>query len=340
MHIPDNYLSPAACAVMGAAMAPVWMIAVHKVRKEVPKAGVPLLGIGAAFSFLLMMFNIPLPGGTTGHAVGGTLLAVALGPWSACLSMTIALLLQALMFGDGGILSFAANSFNMAFVVPFLGSFIFRVIRDVSKTKSGEIAGLAVGSYIGLSMAALCTAVELGVQPLLFRNAAGMPLYFPYPLSVSIPAIVVPHLAVAGIAEAVFTVAIFAFVRRVSPDTISGGPKTRFPRVYVILAALICLTPLGLLASGPAWGEWRIGEIAATVSAGKVLGYVPQGMQTGFNLRSLFPAYTVKGAPGVIGSIVSAIAGTAGLIIAFKLISLAARKKGWRKAPSPPSNIP
>ena len=79
MHIPDNYLSPATCAVMGAAMVPVWTLAVRKVT-EVEKARIPLLGIGAAFSFLIMMFNVPVPGGTTAHAVGGTLLAVCSAP--------------------------------------------------------------------------------------------------------------------------------------------------------------------------------------------------------------------------------------------------------------------
>ena len=120
MHIPDNYLSPATCLVMGAAMLPVWIVAVKKVKNEGSKVNMPMLGIGAAFVFLLMMFNVPLPGGTTGHAVGGTLVAILLGPYAACIAITVALLIQALLFGDGGILAFAANCFNMAFVLPFL----------------------------------------------------------------------------------------------------------------------------------------------------------------------------------------------------------------------------
>ena len=79
MHIPENYLSPSTCAVMTAAMLPVWGYSINKVRTEIPKAKMPLLGIGAAFSFLGMMFNVPLPGGTTGHAVGGTLIAILTG---------------------------------------------------------------------------------------------------------------------------------------------------------------------------------------------------------------------------------------------------------------------
>ena len=79
MHIPENYLSPSTCAVMAAAMVPVWTYSVKKVKEEIPKVKMPLLGIGAAFSFLGMMFNIPLPGGTTGHAVGGTLICDSYG---------------------------------------------------------------------------------------------------------------------------------------------------------------------------------------------------------------------------------------------------------------------
>ena len=122
MHIPENYLSPATCGVMGAAMVPVWAHAVKKVNEELPKDKIPLLGVGAAFSFLGMMFNVPLVGGTTGHAVGGTLIALLFGPNAACIAVSIALLLQAIIFGDGGILAFGANCFNMAFVLPYVRS--------------------------------------------------------------------------------------------------------------------------------------------------------------------------------------------------------------------------
>ena len=165
MHIPDNYLSPATCGVLAAAMVPVWTLAVHHVRKDLPKEKVPMLGIGAAFSFLIMMFNVPVPGGTTAHAVGGTLIAVLLGPWAAAIAVSVALLIQALLFGDGGILSFGANTFNMAFVIPFLGYFIYKFIKDRVKTRTGEYIGLAIGSYLAINMAAFCAAIELAYSP-------------------------------------------------------------------------------------------------------------------------------------------------------------------------------
>lgn len=73
------------------------------------------------------MFNLPIPGGTTAHAVGGTLLAVLIGPWAACLALTVTLLLQALLFGDGGILAFGANALNMAVIMPFVGYACYRL---------------------------------------------------------------------------------------------------------------------------------------------------------------------------------------------------------------------
>ena len=330
MHIPDNYLSPATCAVMGAVMVPVWTLAVRHVRKYLPKEKMPMLGIGAAFSFLIMMFNVPVPGGTTAHAVGGTLIAVLLGPWAATIAVSVALLIQALLFGDGGILSFGANTFNMAFVIPFLGYFIYKFIKDRVKTRTGEYIGLAIGSYLAINMAAFCAAIEFGLQPLLFRDAAGLPMYCPYPLAVSIPAMLIPHLAVAGVAEAAFTVAIVAFVKRVSPGTIFEGSTTRTKPLFALLVGLICLSPLGLLAAGTAWGEWGPDEINKVVNGGQSLGFVPAGMKGGFGFEALMQDYGVKGLPDVVGYILSAIAGAAILVIVFKLLGVL-RKSGQPK---------
>ncbi len=319
MHIPENFISPSTCAVMGAAMIPVWTAAVKKVKKEVSKEKLPLIGIGAAFSFIIMMFNVPLPGGSTGHAVGGTLLAILLGPWSACISVTTALLIQALMFGDGGVLAFGANCFNMAFVLPFTGYFIYKFIRNSIKSDKGEYFGIILGSYIGLNFAALFTAIEFGIQPLLFKGSAGLPLYFPYDVSVTLPAMLIPHLLVAGIVEAAFTIAVYMFVKKVSPGTIYEGKQAKFKPLYSIIIGLICLAPIGLLASGTAWGEWGIDEIKNVISGGKALGFVPEGIKNGFSFESIMPDYSVNGFSEIAGYILAACAGVAVLIIIFKI---------------------
>jgi cobalt/nickel transport system permease protein len=326
MHIPDNYLSPQTYAVMGLAMIPVWSVAVKRVKKEITKEKMPQIGIGAAFSFLIMMFNVPLPGGTSGHAVGGTLLAILLGPFAACIAITVALLIQALIFGDGGLLAFGANCFNMAFILPFVGYFIYKFFKDHTKSEKGEYIGIVLGSYFGINIAALFAAIEFGIQPLLFKDASGHALYSPFPLSISIPYMTIPHLLFVGVIEVVFTVSIITFIKKVSPETIYKGEKQKINPIYGLIFGLICLSPVGLLATGTAWGEWGLKDIKNVVINGKPLGYIPQGMKDGFNFTALMSNYSLKGLPDFVGYIISSVAGVAILIILFKIIGTFKKK--------------
>jgi hypothetical protein len=125
---------------------------------------------------------------------------------------------QALLFGDGGVLALGANCFNMAFILPMVGHAIYSAIKERVEGEKGELIGAAVGSYVAINCAALAAAVEFGIQPLLFTNAAGEALYCPYPLAVSIPAMMVGHLTIWGAAEVVFTCGILAFLHAVAPD--------------------------------------------------------------------------------------------------------------------------
>ena len=324
MHIPENYLSPETCAVLGAAMLPVWTMALKKAKDTVPKEKMSLLGVAAAFSFLGMMFNLPLPGGTTGHAVGGVLIAVLFGPWAACLAVSVALFIQALFFGDGGLLAFGANCFNMAFVMPFGGYFLYKILRKTF----GEYVAAGIGAYVGINLAAFCAAVEFGLQPLLFTDEAGLALYCPYPLSISIPAMMIGHLTLFGLAEIMFTVLVLSYLHKTSPALfVADAGKTASAKpIYALAAALIVLTPLGLLAEGTAWGEWGVDEIAELTEGGSVLGYTPSGMENGFELSVLFPDYAIAGLPEWFGYILSAIIGTALLVLLFKLMRVTVAK--------------
>src|SRR5205085_12346752 len=114
MHIPDGYLSPATCATLYTGAAPFWWVALRRMKRGLNTHMVPMLSVFAAFSFIIMMFNLPLPGGTTGHAIGVGIAAIVLGPWAAMIAVSVALLIQAVFFGDGGITTFGANCFNMA----------------------------------------------------------------------------------------------------------------------------------------------------------------------------------------------------------------------------------
>jgi len=227
-------------------------------------------------------------------------------------------MVQALFFGDGGILAFGANCFNMAVVMPFLGYYIYRWISGRSELISlRRPIGAAVAGYVALTIAALFTAVEFGLQPHLFKAADGTPLYGPYGLSVAIPAMMGPHLLVASVVEALVTGSIVAYLQRANQPLLMlttelpakareravASPRTRM--LWMGLAILILLAPLGLLAPGTAWGEWG-GEELRELG----LGFIPEGLK---RLGGIWPApipdYEVLGLNANLGYILSAVVG-------------------------------
>lgn len=314
MHIPDNYLSPSTCATFGAVMVPVWRRASLKVKAEITRQKMPLLGVAAAFSFLIMMFNIPLPGGTTGHAVGGALVAILLGPYAAVFAITIALAIQALFFGDGGLLALGVNCFNMAFIMPFTAFYLFKLSTKLFRSERGEYIGAFLGGYISVNMAALFTAIEFGIQPLIFKDSSGLPLYSPYDLAISIPAMMLPHLLVVGILEGIITVGVYSYIKKASPNAIYSGKVGKIKFIYIIIGSLILATPLGLLATGTAWGEWGTEEIR------NLIGFVPKGMEEGFQFNSPIPDYSLEFLNEYLGYILSALVGVIIILMIFKVL--------------------
>ena len=280
MHIPEGYISPQTCAVMYAASAPFWFVATQRLKRLLTTRLVPLVSIVAAFSFVIMMFNFPVFGGTTSHAVGIGIGAATLGPWASIIALSVALILQALFFGDGGILAIGANCFNIAIAGSLTASGVYRLLagRAALTAPRRALAG-AAGGYVGVNIAALLTAVEVGIQPALFQDASGAPLYAFYPLSVAIPAMMLTHLTLVGAAEALITGGVITYLQRTDPTLLRAGapgadaigadapaPGTRRGRWTPLLIgflALALLSPLGLLASGSAWGEWGTDEIVA-----------------------------------------------------------------------------
>ncbi len=268
MHIPDGYLSPATCTALYAASTPFWYAAMQRVKKALHTRLVPLLSLFAAFSFVIMMFNLPLPGGTTGHAVGIGLAAVVLGPWAAMLAVSVALIVQALFFGDGGITAIGANCFNMAIVGALVAYAAYRLIAGRSPlTSTRRVVAAGIAGYLAVNVSALLAAIEFGIQPMLYHTAAGAPLYCPYPLSVAVPAMMLGHLTIAGFAEAVVSAGVVAFLQRSEISLLkttapfAGQPPSNaglraLRPLWGALAVLLVLTPLGILAAGSAWGEW------------------------------------------------------------------------------------
>lgn len=221
MHIPDGYLGPTTFVLMYLIMIPIWLYAGYWVQKSLRSRQVPYLALAAAFSFVIMMFNVPIPGGSSGHAVGSALVGIVLGPWTAVVTTSVALLIQCLIFGDGGVTAFGANCFNMGTVIPFVGYYVYKLIsRDTPITSNVRILAAAVGGYLGLSVAAGVAGFEMGIQPILEHTAAGVPLYMPYGLNVTVPAMLIGHMAFFSIVEAIVTALAFAYIARSSPEII------------------------------------------------------------------------------------------------------------------------
>ncbi len=335
MHIPDGYLSPATAAAMYAATAPFWLRATQKVKKLLTGRSVPLIALFSALSFVIMMFNVPLPGGTSGHAVGATLAAIVLGPWAATLALSIALIIQAVFFGDGGILAIGANVFNMGVTMSFVGYFVYRWLSGGSAVTARRRAIAAgVAGYIAINVAALLTGIELGIQPLFFRDAAGHALYFPYGLQVAIPAMLIGHLTIAGAVEGLVTGLVVAWLQRTNPQMLeaesgAGATTSRGVRLaWGAILGLIVLTPIGLLAPGTAWGEWSRGELE---NLG--LGYIPAGFDRWSNLWSApLPRYNLpelnNPTLAYLFSAVLGVALTVGIILALAwLVERIARRQ-------------
>ena len=219
MHIPDGYLGPQTYGLLYGVMVPLWALASKIVRRSLQQRQVPFLALGAAFSFVVMLFNIPIPGGSTGHAVGGTIVAILLGPWAALIAISIALVIQAFLFGDGGITAIGANCFNIAFVMPMVGYLVYRLLSQGARaTSRRRWMAAAVAGYVGLNAAAVTTAVMFGLQPLLARGPDGRPLYFPYPLEVALPVMAGQHLFFFGFVEAVLTGLLVIYFQRSDPS--------------------------------------------------------------------------------------------------------------------------
>ncbi len=346
MHIPDGYLSPTTCAVLTAAMVPVWAVAARRTQRVVKSRYAPLMAVGAAYSFLVMMFNLPIPDGTTAHGVGAVLIAILLGRWAAVISVSVALLIQAMFFGDGGVLTFGANAFNMAFVMPFVGYAVYRVLTsNTSLTSSRRAVSAGVAAYVGLNVGALVAAVEFGLQPTLFHTADGTPLYAPFDLSQTIPAMAFAHLTVAGFVEFALTVGVIAYLQRANLPLMRlnhAGVATTDAELerrpvswrwaFYGLGAMVLLSPLGLLAPGGAFGE----DAPADLDLGKYgLGAVPQGLNdySGWWSHTLLDGYGFSdGSNERLGYVVSAVIGAVavGLAIALLilLIRLVARYRG------------
>jgi cobalt/nickel transport system permease protein len=279
------------------------------------------------------------------------------------LCLSVALLIQALFFGDGGITTLGANCFNMAIVGSLVAHMIYRLVAGRSVlTSSQRVMAAALAGYAAINASALLAACELGIQPLLFKDAGGAPLYAPYSLHIAIPAMMIGHLTLAGLAEFFVSGGVVAYLQRTdasllqhsfsgnaeeyASQQLSGTNPGLIRRLVLRLALLMLLTPLGILAAGSAWGEWSgrdfsnpemRGKIAAVSGNVALPARQPQGLE---RLSSLWSAPFPQYAPGFVrrpafGYVMSATFG-GGLIMGCFLLAgwiFARRESGLSKGP-------
>ncbi|MGB9600851.1 MAG: energy-coupling factor ABC transporter permease [Myxococcota bacterium] len=213
MHIPDGFISPKVYIPAYAISTGLWAYSAARLKKVLSYETLPFLSATTAFSFVLMMVVVPLPGGTTAHALGIGPLAILFGPNIAFLCISLVLLLQALFFGNGGITTLPIN----ALAIGFAGSYSLYYIYNLLK-KYQKIA-IIVSSIFAVLLAALLLAVVLGIQPLIATDESGKPLFFPFGLKVTLPAMLVPHIFV-GVAEALLTLIAVSVIKRFDRERI------------------------------------------------------------------------------------------------------------------------
>lgn len=206
MHIPDGFLSVPVMGVTWILSIALLTIALKKVEADYQDRAVPLMGVCAAFIFAAQMINFPIPGGTSGHLLGGTLAGVLLGPWAGSLVISIVFVVQGLIFQDGGIAAMGANIFNMGLVGTFGGYYLFRTIRNIlgRHRLRGLLIATTIASWCSVVIAATLTAFQLAISGTV-------------PLSLGLIAIVGWHMMI-GIGEALVTVSTVTFIWRSRPD--------------------------------------------------------------------------------------------------------------------------
>jgi cobalt/nickel transport system permease protein len=339
MHIPDGYLSPQTYLVLDAAIIPIWVVAARKVKRTLKTKQIPLMALGAAFSFVIMMFNVPVIGGSTGHAVGGTLIAIILGPWAAVISISVALVIQALVFGDGGITAIGANTINMAVILPFVGFYLYRLIAGDRPSTSRRVISSGIAAYVAILAAAICAGIELGIQPYLAHTASGQALYAPYPLRVAVPAMALEHILFLGWVEAFVTMGVVGVLTKSDPALLDMKPAAKPLRwLWAGIGGLLVLAPIGALAPGTAWGEWGGEELKSLV------GYVPAKFEKlGALWKAVMPDYITPGLSNtLLGYLIAGVIGVAlCAAVGWGLGALFAHRRGVaEKPPSGPAALP
>lgn len=305
MHMADALVSPAIAGMTGIISGALVVVAAKKIRNGQAENMVPLMGVMGAFIFAAQMINFSIPGtGSSGHIVGGVLLAALLGPWAAFITLTSVLIIQCLIFADGGLMALGCNIFNMAACTCLIAyPLIYKPLMKYPAS-FGKIIGVSVLTcVIGLELGAVAVTVETEASGITALPMAQF-LWFMLPV----------HLAI-GIGEGVATAAVLYFIQQYKSELLLSVRQTgvksvhavHLKRVVLIIAVLALLiggTFTWIASSDPDGLEWSIYNITGTTepavaSADKMYGIARNIQET----TAVMPDYNSTFA-GIIGGII------------------------------------
>lgn len=318
MHAPDGFLEPGVALVTGVLSCVVIVLGLRVAGRELGDRQIPLAGISAAFIFAAQMFNFPVAAGTTGHLLGGALAAILLGPWVGMIVVSVVVVVQALLFADGGLTALGYNVLNMAVVTAFGGWAVFRLARRLlPRTSSGVVGASALAAGVSVVLSAAAFSLEW-----LFGASA------PVPFDTVFGAMVGVHVLI-GIGEAVLTGLVVGAVLASRPDLVAGAQDLSAAQraqrgrigmrpfvIGAILATVVFATVVSQFAADSPDGLERV----ATDQ-----GFIESGTDHAFS-SSVFADYATSGVgneslslaiAGLFGVMVTLAVGT-GLLSAFR----------------------
>ena len=302
MHAPDGFFAVWLSLLGWAIMIAMVGLALRNTRAQLGERQIPLMGVVAATIFAGQMINFSIPGGTSGHLLGGALAAAFLGPWGGVLVMTAVVSIQALVFQDGGLLALGLNVINMGIITSFSGYFFYKAISNLIKGDRGVMIGGFVGGWLSVVLTSLFASVELAVSGT-------------SPLQIALPAMVGVHVMI-GIGEGLLTASALGFILISRRGLLTGAPAQGQRSAGLVLAGLaiaLAITLFSPLASPYADG---FEKVTSLLTAGTSTAAQPSPLQ-------LLPDYTI---PALGNSPVSTIvAGMVGVGLVFMLAYGAAR---------------
>ncbi|HEX2971280.1 MAG TPA: energy-coupling factor ABC transporter permease [Tepidisphaeraceae bacterium] len=314
MHIPDGFLDARTVAFTAGLSAAGLGLALHQARRSLPRRRIPLMGLTAAVVFAGQMLNFPVFGGTSGHLVGSVLAGVLVGPSAACVVITAVLILQCLLFSDGGVTALGANVFNMAVVGTIGGYWIYHMVHRAMPTARGRLVAAAFAGWCSTLLAAICCSGEL-----VMSGKAQAAHIFPVMIHV--------HMVI-GLGEAAITAMVLAAIAKTRPELIADSVPSDEGRPMLATVAFGVVIAIGLALFVAPFASQLPDGLEKTAED---LGFAAQAAAPA--IAAPIPDYQM---PGISSAAMgTAIAGMIGTLVAFLFALLLARLLIPKPAPQP-----